>query len=65
MPNHLAEIYANNADLVILGGIATLASVGLYLMLRRIRRLTSDESEGESDPPEEASWDWESPVDLA
>ncbi|WIW56276.1 hypothetical protein LRP31_14470 [Mesorhizobium mediterraneum] len=65
MPNHLAEIYANNADLVILGGIATLASVGLCLMLRRIRRLTSDESEGESDPPEEASWDWESPVDLA
>ncbi|SIT56195.1 conserved hypothetical protein [Mesorhizobium prunaredense] len=72
MPNHLAEIYANDADLAILGGIATFASVGLYLVLRRIhiavqrRRLKSDVSEGGSDlPEEEVSWDWESPVDLA
>lgn len=71
MPNPLAEIYANDADLAILGGTATLASVGLYLVLRRIliavqrHRLKSDVSEGGSDPPEVASWDWESPVDLA
>jgi hypothetical protein len=71
MPNPLAEIYANHADLAILGGTATLASVGLYLVLWRIliavqrRRLKSDVSEGGSDPPEVASWDWESPVDLA
>ncbi|RWO77844.1 hypothetical protein [Mesorhizobium sp.] len=72
MSNPLAEIYANDADLAILGGIATFASVGLYLVLRRIhiavqrRRLKSDVSEGGSDlPEEEVSWDWESPVDLA
>ncbi|WP_287088383.1 hypothetical protein [Mesorhizobium sp.] len=71
MPNYLAEIYANDADFAVLGGIAILALVGLYLVLRRIliavqrRRLKSDVSEGGSDPPEEASWDWESPVDLA
>ncbi|WP_287253004.1 hypothetical protein [Mesorhizobium sp.] len=72
MSNPLAEIYANDADLAILGGIATFASVGLYLVLRHIhiavqrRRLKSDVSEGGSDlPEEEVSWDWESPVDLA
>ncbi|WP_287395386.1 hypothetical protein [Mesorhizobium sp.] len=73
MSNPLAEIYANDADLAILGGIATFASVGLYLVLRHIhiavqrRRLKSDVSEGGSDLPEEeeVSWDWESPVDLA
>lgn len=72
MSNPLAEIYANDADLAILGGIATFASVCLYLVLRRIlmavqrRRLKSDVSEGGSDlPEEEVSWDWESPVDLA
>ncbi|WP_287283528.1 hypothetical protein [Mesorhizobium sp.] len=72
MSNPLAEIYANDADLAILGGIAIFASVGLYLVLRRIhiavqrRRLKSDVGEGGSDlPEEEVSWDWESPVDLA
>ncbi len=72
MSNPLAEIYASDADLAILGGIATFASVGLYLVLRRIliavqrRRLKSDASEGGSGlPEEEVSWDWESPVDLA
>lgn len=72
MSDPLAEIYANDADLAILGGIATFASVGLYLLLRRIliavqrRRLKSDVSEGGSDlPEEEVSWEWESPVDLA
>ncbi|MGX9115648.1 hypothetical protein ACWTU6_02970 [Mesorhizobium sp. BHbsci] len=45
--------------------------MGLYLVLRRIliavqrHRLKSDVSEGGSDPPEVASWDWESPVNLA
>lgn len=70
MSNPLAEIYANDADLAILG--AAFASVCLYLVLRRIlmalqrRRLKSDVSEGGSDlPEEEVSWDWESPVDLA
>lgn len=72
MPNHLAEIYANSADLAVLGGIAAFASMGLYLVLRRIligvqrRRLKSDVSERGSDlPEEEVSWDWEIPVDLA
>jgi len=73
MPNHLAEIYANNADLAVLGGMATLVSVGASFVLRRIliavqrRRMKPDAdlSEGIPDPPEESSWDWESPVDLA
>src|SRR5437016_8925987 len=72
MPNHLAEIYANDADIAVLVGIA-LASVGIYLVLRRIvvgvqrRRLKPDAdlNEGLSDPPGEASWDWQVPVDVA
>lgn len=70
MSNPLAEINASDADLAILG--AAFASVGLYLVIRRIliavqrRRLKSDVSEGGSDlPEEEVAWDWESPVDLA
>jgi hypothetical protein len=73
MPNHFAEIYANNADPAVLGGIAALASVGVCLVLRRIliavqRRRTkpdADLSECISGLPGESSWDWESPVDLA
>jgi hypothetical protein len=71
MSNPLAEIYANDADLAILGGIATFASVGVYLVLRRIliavqrRRVEPDAYLSEGNLPEEVSWDWESPVDLA
>ncbi|WP_292237553.1 hypothetical protein [Mesorhizobium sp.] len=73
MPNHLAEIYANYADLAVLGGIATVASVGACLVLRRIliavqrrhMKPDADLSEGISDPPEESSWDWQSPIDFA
>ncbi|MER9305427.1 hypothetical protein [Mesorhizobium sp. M0496] len=72
MPN-LAEIYANEVDIAVLGGIAILASVGIYLVLRRIaigvqrRRIKPDAdlSEGIPYPPGEASWDWQCPVDPA
>lgn len=70
MPNHLAEIYANDADIAILGGIAPLVLVGIYLVLRRIvvtvrRHRLKSNAEGVSDHPGEASWDWQCAVDPA
>ncbi|MER8750518.1 hypothetical protein NKH57_14750 [Mesorhizobium sp. M1050] len=74
MPNYLAEIYADDAEIAVLGAIALLASIGIYLVLRRIvigvqrrRRLKPDAdlSEGISYPPGQAPWDWQCPVDPA
>ena len=48
MPSHLAEIYANYADLALPAGLATLALAGVYFLFRRIfisaerRRLKAD-----------------------
>ena len=36
MPVQFAELYANHADLVVLGGIAAFAAVGIYLAFQRI-----------------------------
>ncbi|MER9331237.1 hypothetical protein [Mesorhizobium sp. M0488] len=69
MPNHLADIYASDADIAILGGIAPLVLVGIYLVLRRIvvtvRRHLKSNAEGISGLPGEATWDWQCPVDPA
>ncbi|MER9656592.1 hypothetical protein NKJ26_24370 [Mesorhizobium sp. M0152] len=73
MPNHLADIYASDADIAILGGIAPLVLVGIYLVLRRIvitvrkhpLKSDADLNEGVSGLPGEASWDWQRPVDPA
>ncbi|MER8692763.1 hypothetical protein NKI77_09600 [Mesorhizobium opportunistum] len=69
MPNYLAEMYANDVNLAILGAAVTLVPVGVFLVLRRIlaavrrRRLVSLD-EGRSDLADEASWEWESPARL-
>ncbi|WP_245461833.1 MULTISPECIES: hypothetical protein [unclassified Mesorhizobium] len=68
MPNYLAEMYANDVNLAILSAVVTLASVGVYLVLRRIlaavrRRRLAAFDEGRSGIAE-ASWEWESPAGL-
>ncbi|RUU03185.1 hypothetical protein EOD10_35620, partial [Mesorhizobium sp. M7A.T.Ca.TU.009.01.3.2] len=69
MPNYLAEMYANDVNLAILIAVVTLASVGVYLVLRRIlaavrRRRLAAFDEGRSGIADEASWEWESPAGL-
>lgn len=69
MPNYLAEMYANDVNLAILSAVVTLASVGVYLVLRRIlaavrRRRLAAFDEGRSGIADEASWEWESPAGL-
>ncbi|MBZ9718640.1 hypothetical protein LB519_12325 [Mesorhizobium sp. AD1-1] len=69
MPNYLAEMYANDVNLAILSAVVTLASVGVYLVLRRIlaavrRRRLAAFDEGRSGFADEASWEWESPAGL-
>ncbi|MDX8504684.1 hypothetical protein RFM40_04910 [Mesorhizobium sp. VK22E] len=71
MPDHLAGIYANDADFVVLGGVVIL--LGVYLVLRRIlaalqrRRPKPPAYLGEygSSPLDLPSWVWERPADLA
>lgn len=71
MPDHLAGIYANDADFVVLGGLGIL--LGVNLVLRRIlaavqRRRPKPPaylSEYGSSPLDLPSWVWERPVDFA
>lgn len=67
MPHYLAEMYANDVHLAILSAVVTLASVGAYLVLRRIlaavrRSRLAAFDEGRSGIADEASWEWESPA---
>ncbi|MCA0031196.1 hypothetical protein [Mesorhizobium sp. B263B2A] len=69
MPNYLAEIHANDVNLAILGAVVTLVSVGVFFVLWRIfaavrRRRLAPPDEGRSGPPDDASWEWESPAGL-
>ncbi|WP_246676512.1 hypothetical protein [Mesorhizobium sp. B1-1-5] len=73
MPNHLAEIYTNNTDLAIQGGIAILVLAGVFLVLRHalvavLRSRPKPNAylkECKPVPLEEVPWVWERPVDLA
>ena len=65
MPNQVAEFYASQPELIVLGGLAALALLGACLLLQRIlvavrRRATIEEGSSDAD---EDRWVWEHPFD--
>lgn len=73
MPVRLAELYANHADFLLLGGMAMLAATGIVLLLRRMFGALRDLRSRKIDAylgdviadSEEESWSWEGPIDAA